>query len=919
MGSLEETSKVVETGGGVLSVIGTVQPFIGAGLALIGLFRGIFGKKPKPKPPAPLSVSPRNPASSERSLPVIYGKVETLPGCAFASTQQFGTQILYTVFDISHGPIYSVGKCRFISPEDTTFRNGDGTSGSFTAKRKQNYDATTDPNYKKIPFGNGVEPYIGTETQSVNSRLTTAFPVTSPMPWSSSAAGQGIAYVVSRMVNDPNNMPWKNGLAPMAVSVVGKQLFDPRTGITGSAPLSASNPALCILDYLTNVKYGWGLPITDIHTGSFIAAANHCQESCSIPTAPFVQLRYTCDGILDTANTLRTNLEYLLTSCNGTLVPNNGQVYLYIPQSQSISGFTIYRQNTIGTHTVMSKGANDLFNEVHGFFQESSSNGFNSAEVIVPTGSVNPYLMLDNNYPLVASYQLPFTTDRYMAQRIMTIALKRNRQKVTTVRTCNESLLGVVPGDVVSVSDDTFNWVSQSMEVIKVEIPSTPNAVTLTLQTYDATDFNPMLDLAPASESINLDSPFTTPTPYGIALSATPGGDRLELTWGVTGSGDLERFEVAARKISGSAGVLSESDMEWRIFDMPPMGYMRSFIVGARNGDIWQAEVRSKNRLGVFSDWVTSSVTTVGSHELASASFQFPIISTGSVAYPVTMSSTCAYVHFYHNQGNNNAIDDPSFSDVYFAGRMDTGSSVFYISCDGANSQWFKTQIVGYNVFSEPNYSPAGTTTASFTTFVPIGAAVVASPTNASASIISSSSLRLMWTNAVTASTEVFLDGDLYATVGTLVATQSFTNLLPSSSYAMKVRHLLSGSYSGYSNIVTAITFPQTLSTPVLSGFSPGDDTSGAARANVVLNWTLTDNPPINHVQQLIERSTDGTGSWGAITTTQGTSYQDFDNAQSGILWYFRTTEQFSGYTNSLPSNIIALAYLPPTGSGGPN
>ena len=101
-----------------------------------------------------------------------------------------------------------------------------------------------------------------------------------------------VAYVFIEMVFDSE--AFGGGIPPMSFVVKGKKVYDPRdsnqTFGTESTYTWSDNPALCVLDYITNTTYGLKATADEINTstalGSFKVAANTCDiDTNTITTA----------------------------------------------------------------------------------------------------------------------------------------------------------------------------------------------------------------------------------------------------------------------------------------------------------------------------------------------------------------------------------------------------------------------------------------------------------------------------------------------------------------------------------------------------------------------------------------------------------------------------------------------------------
>jgi hypothetical protein len=134
--------------------------------------------------------------------------------------------------------------------------------------------------------------------------------------------------------------PQYNGIPAMSFEVEGNKVYD----VTSSYALSASrsystNPALCLLDYLTNPIYGRGLATTSIDLKSFYEAARLCEKikmsvdegyvsklgvrSQRISSVPL----FSCNVVLSTSNSLRDNINQLLETMPGAKLIWSGGTY----------------------------------------------------------------------------------------------------------------------------------------------------------------------------------------------------------------------------------------------------------------------------------------------------------------------------------------------------------------------------------------------------------------------------------------------------------------------------------------------------------------------------------------------------------------------------------------------------------------
>ena len=123
-----------------------------------------------------------------------------------------------------------------------------------------------------------------------------------------------VAYVFIQMIFDSE--AFGGGIPPMAFVVKGKKVYDPResghTFGTESTYEWSDNPALHVLDYITNTDYGLKATSDEFlesdTVGSFLQAANHCDSGNTITTA-------TVDGAVSSSTTIQLD-----SSATNTLI-----------------------------------------------------------------------------------------------------------------------------------------------------------------------------------------------------------------------------------------------------------------------------------------------------------------------------------------------------------------------------------------------------------------------------------------------------------------------------------------------------------------------------------------------------------------------------------------------------------------------
>ncbi len=208
-----------------------------------------------------------------------------------------------------------------------------------------------------------------------------AFAVGSGAYWNTTSKFTGCSYLALRYKLDGE--AWPDGIPSRLTTIVeGCPLYDPRrdgtNGGSGSHRIAdqstwefhnsqvaiGRNPALALLVYLLGYRingklvWGMGVPVSRINLDSFRAYANLCEERVSLQAGGTVQ-RYTCDGILSTADSHE--------ACIGAITAAMGSCKLV---------------DAGGQYSIIGGYDDTLGLKVH----------FTADDLVAPAGSTNPYV-----------------------------------------------------------------------------------------------------------------------------------------------------------------------------------------------------------------------------------------------------------------------------------------------------------------------------------------------------------------------------------------------------------------------------------------------------------------------------------------------------------------------------------------------
>ena len=397
--------------------------------------------------------------------------------------------------------------------------------------------------------------------------------------WTTTDVGNSIARLRITYVYDQDIYP--SGPPQLSAVIKGAKLYDPRLDSTNGGSGShrfatpstwawSRNPALAWAWYMTS-DLGLACTSAEIDWPSVITAANVCDEAVPVDGGATTQVRYTCDGVLSTADTVRANVDKILSSMVGTRYLSGGKWYVragaYVTPTLDLTADDF---GPGGVQVLPRVKRRELFNAVKGLFVDdrppgtldaSDAGGFYALTNFPPYESAT-FKAQDNGELLWSDeIELPMTTDWRRAQRISKLMLYRARQSLRVVANFKMKTVPLQPGDTCRITLALNGWSNKVFRVVdRTYTPHGNPPVALVLQeeassiydwTYsEAIDPDPAPNTAlPSPRQVGMLSnfgvttgdyytlpdgtvvPFCTVSWDAIADSAVLSGGRIELWW----------------------------------------------------------------------------------------------------------------------------------------------------------------------------------------------------------------------------------------------------------------------------------------------------------------------------------------------------------------------------------------------------
>lgn len=439
-----------------------------------------------------------------------------------------------------------------------------------------------------------VKIYLGTDTQGADSDLVAEVP-----DWTTAHALRGIAYLYVRLKFSGDVFP--SGIPNITAVVRGRKVYDPRTGLTAWS----DNAGLCIVDYLGHNDGLRANGAGEIDNAAWQNAANVSDEPVAEPGGG-AAARYTCNGVVRLDQKPIDIMRDLLSSMNGVLIYSQG-VYLPHPGTYDTPSVTLTQDDLRGELKVRARPSKrELFNAVRGTFVDPGQ-GYQPTEFPPVTSAT--YAAEDGGETLYRDIDLPFTTNRYTAQRIAKQVLERSRQGIVVEFPAKLGAVRLRAWETVNLTIAQMGWSAKPFRINSWTL-SADGGVDLVLQEEAAASYAwapgdaVLVDPAPDT---NLPNPFAVAAP-GLALSdelalSAAGTVLSRLVIDLLAPADVfvEEYETQYRRSGDAAWISLGTGAATQIA-----------VPGVEDGALYEIRARARNGIGVRSAWATASRTIVG-------------------------------------------------------------------------------------------------------------------------------------------------------------------------------------------------------------------------------------------------------------------------------------------------------------------
>jgi hypothetical protein len=543
-----------------------------------------------------------NKQSNDSNIPVIYGERLTGGTRVFMETSGTDNTYLYMAIVMAEGEINDITEIR-VDDKIVTFASGfsDGTAVEV--------DSSDSNFYKNSESLIRVEPHYGTDGQSASTLLSTL------TNWTANHKLSGLCYLAIRF---KWNQDAFTGVPKVQAKTQGKKVKTYNSSLVEQSASYQTNPAWCLLDYLTNTRYGKGLSVNEIDLQSFYDASQVCETQVTPYSGGDDINIFDTNVALDTSRNIIDNVRELIKGCRGYL-PYSAGKYSLVIETTGTASITLTEDDIIGGYSLTTPDKNEKYNRVIVGFVNPDRN-YQVDEVQFPPiddsglPSADQHATMkasDGGFLLEGRFDFTTITNQYQAEEMAEVILRRSRQALSLGITVSFDAYDLAIGDIVNITHSSLGFSDKPFRVLGITF-NEDFTVGLSLVEHQDSHYTwATKTQASAIPTTNLPNPFTIQPPASVTLDdqLIQYNDgtvivALDVTIGASPDSFVDYYQVEYKKSTDSDYIIyaQGSGLNHRVLN----------VIDQQQYDV---RVKSVNTLGVSSTYVSASRTIIGAIE----------------------------------------------------------------------------------------------------------------------------------------------------------------------------------------------------------------------------------------------------------------------------------------------------------------
>ena len=400
-----------------------------------------------------------NKDSAIANIPIVYGTRMVGGARVFVSTNGSDNKYLYVAMVLSEGQINGVSQLLIDDNVITISSLDHGVVRTCTTGKHNDR--------LKVQFFDGRD-------NQVSSSLLQEAP-----NWTSDHKLSGLAYLALRFewkkITDQasaDNNPYGGGIPNVKAVIQGKKIFDAKTLTSSHSTAYASetevftnNPVSVLLDYMRNPRYGKGLANSAFNFATWKTAADLCDQTVTYLSSTTGKA-FTCDAVIDTSQSVMSNIKILLLGFRGIMPFTQGAYKLLIEHGGDDTDitstatpstvFTVTNDHIVGGIQLEGESKVNKVNRCIVTYVDPDAD-YQPNQAVFPTNGSstdNSFMTEDNQVRLEKTVTLPTVASREQALQFAEVFTKRSRAQKTITFNTTIATSNTTVGDLITVQNE---------------------------------------------------------------------------------------------------------------------------------------------------------------------------------------------------------------------------------------------------------------------------------------------------------------------------------------------------------------------------------------------------------------------------------------------------------------------------------
>ncbi len=552
-----------------------------------------------------------NKQSNDANIPVVYGERLVGGTRVFIETSGTDNTYLYIALVLAEGEINSIEEIR-VDDKVVTF---DGALSDNTQRNVASSDSNffkADPNEENGSAESTIliEPHFGTDGQSASSLLSTL------SSWGSNHKLSGVCYLALRF---KWNQDVYGGIPQVQAKIKGKKVVAYNSSLQAQSPAYSTNPAWCLLDYLTNERYGKGLEVSSLNLQSFYDSSVIAQTQVTPYSGASNINIFDINAVIDTSKKVIDNVRDIIKGMRGYLPYVQVKYFLNIETTGSAS-VSLTEDDIISGYALASPSKNSKYNRVLVNFVNPERN-YQVDEVQYPAIDDSGYSTADKHatmksadggFLLEGRFDFKTITSPYQAEEMAEIILRRSRESLGLNVNCGFKAYELHIGDIVNISISSLGFSSKAFRVLSMSF-NEDYTISLSLVEYQASHYTWATKGQVASTpSTNLPNPFSIQAPASLTLT----DEMIEYADGVVLTRLNIQIGASTDKFVQYYQVEAKQSTETNFKIISNGTQLRHELLNAVDDATYNVRVKAINSFGVSSTYITANRKIVGATEI---------------------------------------------------------------------------------------------------------------------------------------------------------------------------------------------------------------------------------------------------------------------------------------------------------------